>query len=112
MRTWFTVDVLGDAKLCAKVDGDSFNNTTDDFQVFLECFSFRYPFFFYLSTTLSFSLLVRFLCLRSIYHLSILYIYIYVDNNSRILVLLILFEFEQSFDSCKSISIIKLNCNR
>lgn len=54
MRTWFTVDVLGDAKLYAKVDGDSFNNTADDFQVFLECFSFRYP-LFYLSTTLSFS---------------------------------------------------------
>lgn len=83
MRTWFTVDVLGDAKLCAKVDGDSFNNTADDFQVFLECFSFRYP-LFYLSTTLSLSSLLRFLCLRSIYHpQSFDILYIYIDNNSR-----------------------------
>lgn len=28
--------------LYTKVDGDSFNNTAADFQVFPECFSFRY----------------------------------------------------------------------
>lgn len=37
------VDILGDAKLYTKVDGDSFNNIADDFQLFPECFSFRYP---------------------------------------------------------------------
>lgn len=37
------VDILGDAKLYTKLDGDSFNNIADDFQVFPECFSFRYP---------------------------------------------------------------------
>lgn len=110
MRTWFTVDVLGDAKLCAKVDGDSFNNTADDFQVFLECFSFRHPFF--LSLYHSIVLFAGSILMSSLHLSSFDILYIYVDNNSRILVLLIVFEFEQSFDSCKSIPIIKLNCNR
>ena len=63
------VDILGDAKLYTKVDGDSFNNTADDFQLFPECFSFRESSFlsqpFYGSPSPLSDSYVR--CLRPIY---------------------------------------------
>lgn len=98
MRTSFTVDVLGDAKLYANVDGDSFNNIADDFQVFLECFSFRHPLFLslYHPTIVLFALLFLYLCSIYVSRLIIGIIYIYIDNIC-IVILLILFELQSLF---------------
>lgn len=125
MRTSFTVDVLGDAKLYAKVDGDSFNNIADDFQVFLECFSFRHPLFLslYHPAIVLFALLLLYLC--SIYISSLIiyiHIYIYIDNICIVILLIYYSNYKVCFKETigknqnrlilVKVQLFKLNCNR